>query len=80
MVTISVNQMKTLLPQLLERVAQGEEITITRRGIPIAKLTPPSKSRQEDVKKVIEEMRKLRKGITLGGLKIKDLIQEGRVG
>src|SRR4051794_37004639 len=32
---------KTHLPALLERVARGERILITRRGLPIALLTQP---------------------------------------
>ncbi|MGC8644203.1 MAG: type II toxin-antitoxin system Phd/YefM family antitoxin, partial [Isosphaeraceae bacterium] len=31
---------KTHLPQLLERVAQGEEFTITKHGKPVARLAP----------------------------------------
>ena len=31
---------KTHLPELLNRVAQGERITITRRGKPVAQLVP----------------------------------------
>ena len=33
---------KTHLPQLLERVSQGEEFTITKHGKPVAKLVPAS--------------------------------------
>ena len=31
---------KTHPPQLLERVAQGEEFTITKHGKPVARLVP----------------------------------------
>ena len=31
---------KTHLPQLLERVANGEEFTITKHGKPVARLVP----------------------------------------
>ena len=31
---------KTHLPQLLERVAKGEEFTITKHGKPVARLVP----------------------------------------
>ncbi len=33
---------KTHLPQLLERVANGEEFTITKHGKPVARLVPVS--------------------------------------
>lgn len=71
---------KTQLSHLLERVAKGEEFTITKHGKPVAKLVPaePVVSKP-DVKQVIEEMRAFRKGNTLGeGLSIRDLIEDGR--
>jgi prevent-host-death family protein len=37
-----VHEAKTHLSQLLELVAAGEEVTITRRGEEIAKLVPAS--------------------------------------
>lgn len=71
---------KTHLPQLLERVSQGEEFIITRHGKPIARLVPavPARSRP-DVRQVIEELKAFQKGNTLGeGLTVRDLIEEGR--
>ncbi len=35
---INVYQAKTQLSRLLQRVAQGEEITIARSGVPVARL------------------------------------------
>lgn len=37
---IGAYEAKTHLPALLKRVAQGESITITRRGTPVAELRP----------------------------------------
>ena len=37
---INIHQAKTNLSQLLSRVELGEEIVISNRGIPIAKLVP----------------------------------------
>jgi prevent-host-death family protein len=71
---------KTHLPRLLERVAQGEEFTITERGKPVARLVPvvPAKPRA-DKRQVIEELKAFSKGNTLGeGNTIRDLIEEGR--
>jgi len=71
---------KTHLPQLLERVANGEEFTITKHGKPVAKLVPAEiVAAKRDVRQVIEEMRAFRKGNTLGeGITVRDLIEEGR--
>ncbi len=71
---------KTHLPQLLERVAKGEEFTITKHGKPVAKLVPASPVvPKPDVKQVIKALRAFRKGNTLGkGITIRELIEEGR--
>ena len=40
MQTVDSSEAKTHLPRLLERVAQGESLTITRHGRPVARLVP----------------------------------------
>lgn len=77
--TIGTYEAKTHLSELLEKVEAGEEITITKHGAPVAKLVPVKKeaSREERVG-AIERIQKLSTGLSLGGLKIKDLIREGR--
>jgi prevent-host-death family protein len=72
---------KTHLPQLLDRVEHGETIVITRHGKPVAKLVPASAGKvRPDVEQVVADMLEYRDkhGPTLGGLKIRDLIDEGR--
>jgi prevent-host-death family protein len=71
---------KTHLPQLLERVAKGEEFTITKHGRPVARLVPVSITQSKpDVRQTIEELKAFSKGNTLGdGLGVRDLIEEGR--
>jgi prevent-host-death family protein len=71
---------KTHLPQLLERVAKGEEFTITKHGKPVARLVPIAAAKPKpDVRQVIEELKAFSKGNTLGeGISIRDLIEDGR--
>ena len=71
---------KTHLPQLLERVARGEEFTITKHGKPVARLVPATATKPKpDVRQVIEELKAFSKGNTLGGdITIRDLIEDGR--
>ena len=69
---------KTHLPALLDRVAQGEQITITRHGVPVAMLVPPSGGRKPDVRETIQAMLESRKGCRLNGLSIREMIEEGR--
>ncbi len=70
---------KNTLGALLDAVERGEEITITRRGKPVARLVRSAVLLDRSAAKAAAaRIRKRRKGITLGGLRIKDLINEGR--
>jgi prevent-host-death family protein len=40
MTSVNVHEAKTKLSRLLQRVAAGEEIVISNRGIPVARLIP----------------------------------------
>ncbi|WP_292531700.1 type II toxin-antitoxin system Phd/YefM family antitoxin [Methylocystis sp.] len=76
---IGAFEAKNTLGSLLDRVEKGEEIVITRRGKPVARLAPVRAERNiERARKAMEELRELSKGNKLDGLKIKDLINEGR--
>ena len=37
---VNIHQAKTHLSRLLQRVANGEEVTIARAGVPVARLVP----------------------------------------
>lgn len=70
---------KNKFGQLLDRVEHGEEIVITRRGKAVAKLVPAEPGFDRDkARRAVAGILAVSKGITLGGLKIKDLINEGR--
>jgi prevent-host-death family protein len=75
--SISSRDAQAHLYRLLDEVADGEPITITRRGRPVAQLVPidRSTSKADDL---LDRLRTLRKGNTLGGLPIRELIDEGR--
>ncbi len=71
---------KTHLSKLLERVAQGEEFTITKHGKPVARLVPVNTAAPKpDVRQVLQELKAFSKDNTLGeGISVRDLIEEGR--
>ncbi|HEY64975.1 MAG TPA: type II toxin-antitoxin system prevent-host-death family antitoxin [Caldilineae bacterium] len=79
MTTVGAYEAKTHLSQLLERVARGERIVITKHGVPIAALEPVAPARQVEARKVVEALRTFRRGRRLGGLRVRDLIEEGRL-
>jgi prevent-host-death family protein len=78
MESIGAFEAKTHLNELLQRASKGETIRITRRGVPVAKLTPPDDGEKADVRSLAEAIRQLRKGATLGKIKMRELIDEGR--
>jgi prevent-host-death family protein len=79
METIGSFEAKTHLAQLLDRVARGEEFTITKHGKPVARLVPTQAAKPEpDVRAAVEAMKAFRKGRTLGDLSIREMIEEGR--
>lgn len=78
MQTVGSYEAKTHLSAILDRVAQGEQITITRHGVPVAVLTPASGGRKSDVQQAIQAMLRFRKGRRLDGLSIREMIEEGR--
>ncbi len=78
MKTVGLFEAKTHLSALLERVAQGEEITITKHGTPVALMVPAGNRRKKDPRRVAERIRALRKGAKLKGLTVRRLIEEGR--
>ncbi len=78
--TTSLREAQKHLSQLLERVAQGEQIIITRKGIPVAVLSPVGGSMHSaETRQAIEELRALRKGVRLAGLSVREMIEEGRL-
>jgi len=76
--TVGSYEAKTHLPSLLARVAKGEQITITRHGVPVAKLVPVSSTQKPDTKAAIEQLLEFREGRELGELSIREMIEEGR--
>jgi len=73
---VGAYEAKTHLPQLLERVAGGERITITKHGHSVAVLQPVEGG--ENVDDVINELKQFRRGKCLNGLSIKEMIEQGR--
>jgi prevent-host-death family protein len=78
MIEVGTFEAKTNLSALLERVAAGEEVIITKHGRPVARLVSAEGSDGERVSEAVEKLKTLRKGTVLGGLPWKELRDEGR--
>jgi len=82
-ISIGAFDAKTRFSELLERVRQGEEITITKHEKPVARLVPFGKPSQVDLTMLFQQMAKFRathplnpKG--LPKVSYRDLIEGGR--
>lgn len=69
---------KTHLSRLLNRVIQGDTVTITRHGVPVATLGPFIEESKPPAEEVINHLRSARKGVTLGDVGLKEAIKQGR--
>jgi prevent-host-death family protein len=78
MITIGAFEAKTHLSALLERVAAGEEVVITKHGKAIARLIGAEASDRQRVDEVVAALKQLRKKTTLGDVPWKELRDQGR--
>ena len=76
--TIGAYEAKTHLPRLLDEVAGGAIITITKHGQPVAVLVPPSAPTSLATRDAIAGLRAFRADHLLRGVTIRELIDEGR--
>ncbi len=75
----STTDARNRLSALLGEVARGGEVTITKRGVPVARLVPAAPSfDREKARRAADGLREASRANTLGGIAIKDLVNEGR--
>ena len=67
---------RSQMAELLDRVARGERVTVTRRGVPVAIIQPYQAIPDEDVMAVAADLRAFRQGNSLEGLSIDDLMEK----
>ncbi len=75
---IGAYEAKTHLPRLLDEVAAGETITITKHGVAVAILSPVTEPPPMTVEEAIAGLREFRRSHPLNGITIRELIDEGR--
>jgi len=62
MKTVTALEAKKHFGDLLDRVARGEEVVITRHDKPVARIVPEGDRRLEDIRRAVEDLHALRKG------------------
>jgi prevent-host-death family protein len=78
MATVGAFEAKTKFSALLERAERGEQIVITRRGKPVAKLVQFDRPARDDGEELLARFKAARAKATLGGLSWKELRDAGR--
>lgn len=78
MITVGAYEAKTHLSELLDKVEQGERVTITRHGVPVAVMESTGRPKKISADEAIDRLRELGKGKSLGGLSVREMIEEGR--
>jgi prevent-host-death family protein len=76
--TVGAYEAKSHFSQLLERVEAGEEIVITRRDQPVARLVPFRAASSDERRRAFDGMRAIATRNRLGGLRVLELKGEGR--
>jgi len=76
MTTIGAYEAKTKLAHLLDEVAAGRTVTITRHGREVARLVPADGGTEPG--EVIEALRRARIGVRRGSSDLRSMIDEGR--
>jgi len=73
---INLFEAKTHFSNLIQRVQDGEQITICKHNTPVAKLIPITE--KPKIENIVEKFAEFNKGKILAPYTIKELINEGR--
>ena len=80
MISVPLAQAKNQLSELIDRVERGEDIAVTRRGRPVARLVAYGEGDAlqagRQIEQAFERLRQLRCGVVLEG-ELKQIAREG---
>ncbi|MBI5242444.1 MAG: type II toxin-antitoxin system prevent-host-death family antitoxin [Elusimicrobia bacterium] len=76
MTTVGLFEAKQHLSELVERARKGESIALTKRGVVVARLVAAESA--QSMMEIVETIRAIRRGVRLGSLSLKKLVNEGR--
>ena len=75
---IGAFEARTHLPRLLKRVQAGERFVITKHNHPVAELIPFRTHDADKIRAAINDLKAFQKTHALGGLPVRQMIDEGR--
>jgi prevent-host-death family protein len=75
---VGAREARARLSELLDRVVEGESITIARHGVPVATLDRVGAAHARPVREVIDDLVRFRRGNRLDGLTTDELVDGGR--
>lgn len=75
---IGAYQAKTHLPELLERVQNGERFVITKHGRPVAELGPVAERDATRIQRAIDDLRANRRTLARRGVRLADALEPGQ--
>jgi prevent-host-death family protein len=86
MITVTALEAKNRFGKLLDRVARGEEIVVTRHDKPVARMVPAEGRQLSVVRRAVAELRQLQRRIgargrgraRLSSEEVRSAIEEGR--
>jgi prevent-host-death family protein len=78
MTSLGAYEAKTHFSSLLERVARGERIAITKHGVPVAYLVPASAEKPVARGEAVDELLEFRRGRKASRRTLRRWIAEGR--
>lgn len=78
MQTIGSYELKTHLSEVLDAVAHGQTVVVTRHGKPIARIVPDDFALKDQAKQAADGLRNFSRTELPAGTTIRDLIDEGR--
>lgn len=76
---VGIYEAKSKLSQLVEKAEAGEEVILTRRGRPVAKIVTVAPTARRDRARLLREIRALARRVKIPKrISIRDIVAEGR--
>jgi prevent-host-death family protein len=75
---IGIDDARSKLSELIERVQSGEEVVLTRHGEPVARLVPEKRRQKRSRAAAVARIRALARKLDIRDVDIRKLIEESR--